>query len=120
MRSGQDTDRVRADGVERDVAKRDLPIQSQQDVEADSDDRGQADGDDDESLVAVAARDKETHDRYENGGHTERARAHTFLNSARPNRPFGRNASARITSPKVTIWVYVEPSNAVISASPTP
>src|SRR5262249_12851055 len=105
MCGGQDTDCVGADGVERYMAKRDLAVQSQQHVEADADHRGQADRNDDESLVAVTAGDEETRDGYENDGRHGRASAHTFLNSARPNRPVGRNASARITSPKVTIWV---------------
>ena len=87
------------------MSERNLTVEPQKYVEADADDRGQPDRDDNEDLIAVAPSDQRAH-----GGDRDRGRngalpTHTFLNWARPNRPFGRTASATITSPKVTICV---------------
>jgi hypothetical protein len=120
MRGGQDADRVGADGVERHMAERNLAVEPQQHVEADADDRGQPDRGDDENLIAVTARDEEADDGNRDGGRGGRAPAHTFLNAARPNRPFGRTASARITSAKGDDLGVGRANSAVISASATP
>src|SRR5690606_9973036 len=45
---------------------------------------------------------------------------HTFLTSARPNRPLGRMASTAITRVNVMMCVYPDPSVTVIKASATP
>ena len=102
------------------MAERYLPAEAEQHVQPDADDRRQPDSDDDKDLIIVAARDQETDGGNRDCGGRRLQRAHTFLNCARPNSPFGRTASARMTSAKVTICVYVEPSSAVISASATP
>ena len=87
------------------MAERYLAVEAQQHVEPDADDRGQSDHDDNESLIAVAARDEETHGGDDDRGRSGFLPAHTFLNSVRPNRPFGRKARARMTSANVTICV---------------
>ena len=87
------------------MAKRYLPVEAEQHVEADADGRRQPDGDDNEDLIIVAALDQETRGGNRDRGGRRIQRAHTFLNCARPNRPFGRSASARMTSAKVTICV---------------
>jgi hypothetical protein len=87
------------------MAERDLAVEPEQYVEPNADDRGQADRDDDEDLLVVAADDQKAHGGNDDCGRGGARPAHTFLSAARPNRPFGRNASARMTSAKVTICV---------------
>src|SRR5262249_52846539 len=90
---------------------------AEQHVEPDAGDRGERERRHDEHVVAVG-------DRRECDGSAERQdeerELHTFFSSARPKRPCGMSASATITSVKVRICVYAEPSSAVMSDSTTP
>ena len=52
------------------MAERYLAVEAQQHVEPDADDRGQPDHDDNEDLIAVAARDEKAH-----GGDDDRGRS---------------------------------------------
>src|SRR4029078_7734645 len=110
-------DRIRADGVEADVAEGHLPGQPEQHVKAHADDRGQRERRHDEHVIAVR-RCRKNNSYQEN--QDERADLHTFFTWARPKRPFGISASATITSVKLRICVYAEPRKDVISASATP
>ena len=87
------------------MAERDLSGQPEQDVEADADDRREADQRDDEQLIAVGAHHEIGDRRERDRRRDEVARAHTLRASARPNSPLGRTTSATITSVKVTICV---------------
>ena len=101
----QDADRVGADRVERHMTERNLSGKPEQHVEADADDRREADERDDENLVAVGFGDRKAERGQRQHNRDDRAGRHTFFTSARPNSPLGRTASARITSANVTIWV---------------
>ena len=87
------------------MTERNLAGQPEQHVEADADDRREADERDDEDLVAVGFRNREAERGQRQHQRDDGAGRHTFFTSARPNSPLGRTASARITSVNVTIWV---------------
>src|SRR5262245_39909522 len=104
------------------MAERHLAGEAEQDVEADRDHRGQRERRHDEHVVAVRHR-REDEYADECGGEESNIHTvavHTFFASARPNRPCGMSASATITSAKLRICVYADPSNAVMSDSVTP
>src|SRR6185295_10180031 len=102
LRRGEDRDRVGAERVEADVAEGHLAGESEQHVQADADDRGDAEHRHDEHVVLVRA----PRERERGGEHHDvSGEPHTFFTSARPNSPLGISASATITSAKLRICV---------------
>ena len=111
---GQDRDGIGADGVEADMAERDLPGKSDQDIQSDADDGGERHHRQHERRIASgfrgiqrrAAREQQHRDRHRKTAQSGiDLHRQTLLIAARPNRPLGISASARITTENTTIWV---------------
>src|SRR5581483_6738453 len=68
MVDGENRNRVSADGIEAYMAERDLTAQAEQYVEADADDRGEADKGENVDLIAVGIGKRRNGERDEYGG----------------------------------------------------
>ena len=108
---GQYRRRVGADGVEADMAERDLSRKAEQDVQPHTDDCGERDERQNKMRVPFRGQHqcgtgcRQRHDGERH--HRERGRfyGHTFFVAARPSSPFGIAASARMTTANTTICV---------------